>query len=101
MGKRPAMLTVAREITELKKAEERLRSLTSMVEQSTDSMISTDTQFRITYMNPAAEKLYGCSFDEVRGETPGIFNAEPNSDELQQAIYETISVEWGTGLISA
>jgi PAS domain S-box-containing protein len=89
--KRQATLNVIRDITERKQAEKRLRSLTSMVEQSTDSIISTDTQFRITYMNPASEKLYGCSFDEVRGETPGIFNAEPNSDELQQAIYETIS----------
>jgi len=37
------------------------------------------------------EELMTMSFLETVHPTPGIFNAEPNSDELQQAIYETIS----------
>ena len=68
-----------------------MREMAYLVEQSSDSIIQTDDNFRINYMNSAAEELYGWKFEEIAGEKPDIFNAEEASDEIQKEIYETIA----------
>ena len=80
-----------RDITAQRRAEERSRFLSAVVEQTPDGVICTDTDFNITYINRAAERLFGWSLEEVRGQTPGIFNADPLADQMQQQIYETMS----------
>jgi diguanylate cyclase (GGDEF)-like protein/PAS domain S-box-containing protein len=55
------------DITERKQAVERYKSLSAMVEQSTESFILMDSGFRITYMNGAAQELFGWGLEEVRG----------------------------------
>ncbi|MCP4705946.1 MAG: PAS domain S-box protein, partial [candidate division Zixibacteria bacterium] len=84
-------IEIFRDITERKQAEKKLAELSSIVEQSTDSIIKTDTDFLITYMNHAAEKLFGWKLEEIKGKTPAIFNAEPLSSEIQEQIYQTVS----------
>ncbi|MFC1553542.1 PAS domain S-box protein [candidate division KSB1 bacterium] len=79
------------DVTDLKKAEQELRLLGLMTQQITDSVIITDTDFKITYMNKAAEALHGYTMEEVIGKTPEILNAEPLALELQKKIYETVS----------
>ena len=79
------------DITSGKQNEEVLRFKSTVVENIHDSVITTDTQFKITYINSAAEKLYGYSPEELIGKTPDIFNAEPMSQEIQQELYETVS----------
>lgn len=56
-----------------------------------DSVIITDDNFNIKYINKAAEELFGYSLDELKNKTPEIFNAEPLSEQLQQEMYEKIS----------
>ncbi|MEF8847907.1 MAG: PAS domain S-box protein, partial [Candidatus Thermoplasmatota archaeon] len=85
------ILANVRDITERKQAEENLQRLSSMVRQASDGMICTDTDFQITYMNKATEEMFGYQLEEVVGETPGIFNAEPNGQEIQKKIYDTVS----------
>jgi len=81
----------AADITQRKHAEEKLQSLSSMVEQSVDAIIHADTDFKITYMNQAAEELFGYSLAELRGRSPGVLNAEPDAESIQQAIYDTLT----------
>jgi PAS domain S-box-containing protein len=78
------------DITERKKAEEDVRFLSQVVEQSTDSIICSDAEFRIIYMNNSAEKLFGWPKEELLGKTPDILNAEPSADEIQKKIYESV-----------
>ncbi|MCK4596149.1 PAS domain S-box protein, partial [candidate division WOR-3 bacterium] len=52
------------DITEQKKAEDKLRFLSSITQQVTDCIIVTDLNFKITYINKAAEKMYGYSREE-------------------------------------
>ncbi len=80
----------AEDITQTRERENQLRLLSSMVEQSADPMVRTDADYRITYMNPAAERHYGCTLEEVHGSSPGIFNAEENAVEIQREIESTI-----------
>jgi len=79
------------DITGIKKIEKELKFKNAIVEQSSDSIVCTDLAFCINYMNNAAEELFGWRFDELKGKTPDIFNAEENSDEIQKKIYQTIS----------
>ena len=90
-GNIPGIIGMAVNVTGRVNAINELRRLTEIVEQSTDGIIYTDTQYRIMYINDAARKLFGWSLEEIRGNTPGLFNAEPLSDEYQQKIYDTVS----------
>ena len=56
-----------------------------------DSVVVTDSNFKITYINKQTESLYGYTAEELQGQHPVIFNAEPNVEEIQNRIYETLS----------
>ena len=62
-----------------------------ILKQSTDSIVVTDINYKIIYMNEAAEQLFGWSFEELKGKTPDIFNAETKSETIQKKIYDTVS----------
>ena len=84
-------LHYAFDITERKRAEEKLHSLSEIARQSLESLIQTDTEFRITYVNPAAEELYGWTLDELKGKSPDLFNVDPLADEIQRGVYASVS----------
>jgi PAS domain S-box-containing protein len=82
--------SIGEDITDRRKAEEEVRFLSQVVEQSTDSIVCSDAEFRIIYMNRSAEKLFGWSKEELLGKTPDIFDAEPAADEIQKEIYASV-----------
>ena len=90
-GKYLGAFGIFQDITERKQAEEKLIFLSSITEQVTDSIIVTDLNYRITYINQATEKLYGYSQKELIGKTPEILNAEPKAKKIQENIYNTVS----------
>jgi len=79
------------DITERSRTEEHLQFLSSITKEVSDSIIVTDTDFRIRYFNGASQDLFGYSQEEVIGETPDVFNAEPAGAEIQYEIYKTVS----------
>jgi len=80
-----------RDISEQKEKNRELEKLSSIVKKSSEAIICTDTDFQITYMNPAAEDMFGYTLEEVEGKTPGIFNAEPDDKKIQEEIYDSVS----------
>jgi PAS domain S-box-containing protein len=64
--------TIARDITERKRAEESLLKLRVAVEQAENVIFMTDPDGAITYVNPAFEKVYGYTREEALGRTPRI-----------------------------
>jgi PAS domain S-box-containing protein len=89
-GEKVYIAGIGLDVTARKKAEEEVRFLSQVVEQSTDSIVCSDAEFRIIYMNRSAEKLFGWSKEELLGKTPDIFNAEPAADEIQKKIYASL-----------
>ncbi|WP_161781635.1 PAS domain S-box protein [Desulfohalovibrio reitneri] len=87
---RPASLAFVSDVTMRREREERLRMLTAMVEQAADPMIRTDADFRIRYMNRAAEELFGWELVDLYGQKPDILNAEDDPEEAQREIYEIL-----------
>jgi PAS domain S-box-containing protein len=71
------------DITERKLAEENVKRKAHMLNSVGEAVIATDPQGYIEYMNKAAEELYGCRFEEVRGSN--IVNVTPATNTREQA----------------
>jgi PAS domain S-box-containing protein len=71
-------------------AEESLRKLSRAVEQSPDSVMITDRQGIIEYVNPAFETLTGYRNDEVFGHTPRMLKSGEQTRETYQEMWKTL-----------
>jgi len=75
---------------EQQQAEESLRKLSRAVEQSADTVVITDRDGRIEYVNPAFEKLTGYSREEACGQTPRLLKSGEQSPETYHEMWKTI-----------
>ena len=71
-------------------AEESLRKLSRAVEQSADTVVITNIEGVIEYVNPAFEGLTGYARDEVRGKNPRILKSGEQSAEFYKEMWRTI-----------
>jgi PAS domain S-box-containing protein len=80
----------------IRESSEQLRVLSSAVEQSPSSVMITDRNGSIEYVNPKFEQLTGYSAQEVRGNTPRILKSGVHNDEFYRVLWETIlsGKEW-------
>lgn len=78
------------DITERKKTESNLRKLSAAVEQSPASVVITDCDGRIEYVNKSLLSGYGYTLDEVIGQNPRIFKSGERSAEQYRALWSTI-----------
>lgn len=79
---------VTRDITQRRKATEELRKLSRAIEQSNASVVITDLEGKIEYINPKFTEVSGYTFEEVRGKKPNILK----SGEMPEEIYKNL---WG------
>lgn len=79
------------DIDEKKKEEKEIRILSKAMLNISDSVVITDNNFEIIKMNKQTEKLFGYTFEDLKGKTPDIFNAEETSLEIQTKLYNTIA----------
>lgn len=85
-----AILSIARDITERKKAEEQFKLLSTAIEQSPASVMITDTDGKITYVNPSFLEITGYEEDEVIGNTPRILKSGKTPQEKYEQLWQTI-----------
>jgi len=85
------VLIVMRNISERKKAEQRIRMLSLAVEQSAIIMVITDLEGKIKYTNPAFTKTTGYTQEEVIGENPRILNAGTQAKSYYTKMWKKIS----------
>ena len=81
-------LSIVRDVTEEKQGEEERVRLVTAVEQAAESIVVTDTDGIIQYVNPAFERITGYSAQEAIGQKTEILK----SGEHDQAFYEAM---WG------
>ena len=72
------LLTTARDITDHKQAQEKLRLLSSAVEEAPDGVQIVDLDGYIIYSNKAVERMYGFSGEEFRRKHVSEMNVDPN-----------------------
>ena len=80
-----------RDITEHKRVEAHLERLATAVEQAAESIVITDTDGAIQYVNPAFERASGYSRDEVRGQHPRFLKMGVPDEEFYQGVWKTIT----------
>ncbi len=79
-----------RELAERKKAEASLRRLSVAVEQSPVSIVITDTNGTIEYVNQHFSNLTGYSLEEIIGLNPRILKTGETSAEEYRELWDTI-----------
>jgi PAS domain S-box-containing protein len=75
------------DVTESKRADERIRFQSEVLEAVGQAVIATDWEGKVLYWNRAAEDLYGWSAEEVLGRSVGEFGV---SEDLQGRLAEII-----------
>jgi two-component system cell cycle sensor histidine kinase/response regulator CckA len=70
--------------------QESLRKLSRAVEQSPDTVIITNRDGIIEYVNPAFEALSGYSFAEIGGKTPRILKSGEQGSDFYHEMWKTI-----------
>ncbi len=90
------VIGIARDITERKEAEEKIRKLSRGVEQSPSAIVITDTKGNIEYVNPKFTEVTGYSFEEAIGKNPSILKSDNTTLEEYRELWETITnkKEW-------
>src|SRR5665811_2230334 len=76
---------VARDVTEQRHALSFAQRLAAIVEDSDDAILSTTVDGSIMSWNPAAERLYGYTAQEIIGKSLGLLIPEDRTDELTAA----------------
>lgn len=79
-GKAVRMIGSLQDITERKEYEEKLRELSLVAAKTTDIIIITDAEERITWVNQAFEELTGYTHEEALGANPGELLQGPETD---------------------
>lgn len=82
---------IIHDVTEQKRAEEKLNLLSKAIEQGPASIMITDSEGKIDYINPKFTENTGYSFEEVLGKSPNILNSGEHSKEFYQQMWGTIT----------
>lgn len=84
------------DVTLSKKTTEKLRLLSRAVEQSPASVVITDVEGNIEYVNPKFTHLTGYSYNEVIGQNPRILKSGRQNKDFYRNLWETIisGEEW-------
>ncbi len=80
-----------RDITKRVRAAEAHAVLTRAVEQASDSIVITDPQGAIVYVNPSFERVSGWSRDEAVGQNPRILKSGEQDDALYRRMWDALA----------
>ena len=83
-GKLVAISSIARDITESKKAKEEIQNLANVVESSSDAIITKTLDGNIISWNKGAEQVYGYSAEEIIGRPISIIEPDWLREEIKQ-----------------
>ena len=92
----PVFVAIILDITERKQAEEKINKLSQAVEQSPVSIVITNAEGNIEYVNPKFTDVTGYSHEEVIGENPRFLKSGEKSSEMYKELWEAITSgsEW-------
>ncbi|VAX18928.1 signal-transducing histidine kinase; PAS/PAC domain protein [hydrothermal vent metagenome] len=83
--------SIIMDITKRKQAEENLSRLSTAIECAAESVLVTDVEGVIRYVNPAFKNVSGYSPKEVLGQTPRVLKSGKQDDSYYQNLWETIT----------
>ncbi len=87
---RPARVVVIHDVTASSRAERELRKLTRAVEQSPASVVITDLEGNIEYVNPKFTELTGYKAAEVLGRNPRVLKSGVTPEETYREMWAAL-----------
>jgi phosphoserine phosphatase RsbU/P len=84
-------VAVFRDVTAKRRELARSDLLTAVVEQTADTVIITDRDGLIEYVNPAVERTTGFAARELIGRTPRTFRSGSHTNEFYDELWATLS----------
>ena len=93
---REYIVSIWSDLTDVRKTEITLRQLSHAIEQLASTVVITDLQGRIEYVNAAFTRTTGYTRDEVLGQKPSVLKSGFTSDAEYKKMWEAISSgqEW-------
>ncbi|MFC2108736.1 PAS domain S-box protein, partial [Candidatus Bipolaricaulota bacterium] len=89
-GEIVAAIGTSLDITDRKRSEERIRQLSRVIEESPVSVVITDVEGAIEYVNPRFSEMTGYASEEAIGENPRILKSGHQPREFYKELWETI-----------
>lgn len=86
----PGWLLVIHDISAQKNIEEDYARLATVVEQADESVVITDLNGNVTYVNPYFEKKSGYSLAELHGQNMRLFRSGRQTEDDYREMWETI-----------
>lgn len=90
-GELVGAVIIYKDMTERRQAQEQLLKLSQAVMQSPVSIMITDTNGNIEFVNPRFTQVTGYEADEVIGRNPKLLQSGKTSPELYQGLWDTIT----------
>ena len=90
IGNTRSFTAVVRDISARKEVEAELRELSQAVEQSPVTVVITDVEGTIRYVNPAFTEVTGYSAEEAIGKNPNVLNSGSQPEEFYKELWNTI-----------
>jgi len=88
LGGRRVLCGVIRDITDRKKTEEKIRALSSAIEQSIDGIAIGDLEPRLLYVNKAYARMHDYTPEEMIGMPVAKLHNEEQTDTLKARIHQ-------------
>lgn len=87
---------VSRDISKRHLAEKELHKLSLVVHQSPNTIIITDLEGKMEYINPAGCAISGYGFDEIIGKKPSLFSSGETPEETYKSLWKALKSgnEW-------
>jgi len=89
--RRPAgLIGVINDLTSHKFMARRMAQLGAVIEQASESIVITDLDGKIQYVNPAFERITGYMMSEVEGQNPSVLKSGRQDDAYYKELWETL-----------
>ncbi len=83
-------MALVEDISLRKQAMEEKNRLMSAIDQASETIVITDLNGKIEYVNPAFEKMTGYSADEAQGKNPRILRSGRHDKEFYKEMWQTL-----------
>ena len=82
------VLAAARDMTRQKEAFEAAQRMAAIVKHSDDAIIASTLEGTITSWNPAAERMYGYSSEQITGRSVDLLSPKNRTDEIRAILVQ-------------
>ena len=94
------ILSVSNDITEKKRSNERMITLSKALESISECVTITDLQNNIIFVNNAFCRIYGYTEEEIIGKNISVLRCDDNQDfSLEKILSDTIQKNWNGELV--